>query len=713
MKALCPQHKIELEVESKTITVLGKSHSVAIGKCPKCRIQYINRNFFPLCATFEIDHQGYQFLNGLHAPFKKVQILPDTTEETKESQPSAEKVVTSTLKEPPSPQASNTRNPEPVHAKCVWYEMSIPDTCPNDNFPLVHVDNVAYTVNGNPYTASGAYCRHCQTLFQVPTTTVHTINKPKASSSSDAPKKINDSQKQFDTSAHQPPQLPISKSCDQKTQPVTNKKGVPSKGKKPVQPSAPKTKSASAKKQKAEQKQAAKYFDRAPSYTLQALTNSTRKPKEVAQRVAESARQGEQLRKASSTLSSNKHSDSPENISPTRMMEFINKEAGKVPTKLTSVWLQAETGETYIITIVINPQYKNISKGIFSVECDVGKDFLNYIQKSQTDIIFLSKKCVITKYTKTNALDIYLKNYFQPTTATAKPQPERLQADIIPLPNTIQVVQKKHSEIPSEITTVSLRSKTRKQHTLTIVEDVKYQNTKQGIYWRNRSLSRTLLEHLKSNKPEVYCLDEYCIIESYTKTASLEAYLNEKRPSLDKELFVTIWIYKGKTPCPQHPDEVEAVTAYIPSSRDFKEYPLTVNYCRRCRRYYINSIQFNLYAQRHGMPLVNLRSMASSGTYADYSTWQDESLLHFLGYNVNATDNIPEYARQELLAQAMDAGIVSKPNVSSFLEGLIRRSEGQIKMQAAIGKWKRDLQFVANYKIHDQRKVFGNLKIHR
>ena len=698
MKFVCPQHKIELEVENKTLSILGKSQSVAVGKCLKCRIQYISRNIFPLCATFEVDHQTYQFLNGLHAPFKKAKILPDNTEEIKKVQSASENVITPISKEATDHQLVSSENTGVIHAKRVWYELSIPNTCPNDNSPLVHVDNVSYTVNGNPYTASGPYCRHCQTLFQVPASTATTSPKAKTA---DTTKKASNPSKKVDTSTQKLPELIASKLGTPKNQPVATTSSPKTK----AQPSAKASKVTSGKKKKVEKKQADKYFDRVSNYTLQSITNSTKKSREAAERVAESARQGAALRQASAE-SANRPAWGRSTDNAVNKIPIIRKSSH--PSEVTTVELRSKTGTLHTITIVENPQYANSLQGIFQRDCSISKDILTHIKENKPNITFMSQPCVITGYTDTKAMKTYLG---KKTINSHTVQNTESKSNTVATHKAKAVAANSSWLIVSEITTVTLISESRQKHSITIVSDPAYQNSSKGVFWKNRSLSRSILEHIKNNQWDIMYEGELCSIIEYSTTSALKAYLSETRPSLDSELFATIWMYKSKTPCPQHPDEVEAVTAFIPSSQDFSEHPLNVNYCRRCRKYYINSVQFNLYAQKHGMPLVNLRSMASSGTYADYSTWQDESLLHFLGYNVNASDNIPEYARQELLAQAMDAGIVSKPNVSSFLEGLIRRSEGQVKMQIAIGKWKRDLQFVANYKIHDQRKVFGNLKI--
>lgn len=171
---------------------------------------------------------------------------------------------------------------------------------------------------------------------------------------------------------------------------------------------------------------------------------------------------------------------------------------------------------------------------------------------------------------------------------------------------------------------------------------------------------------------------------------------------------VEIWVYTNKSPCSSHPKAIESVTAYVTSMRTMQEHPLNINYCNVCGRYYINTEQYNEYARRYGHPILNLcfDEEAASDKY-DYSTWQQESVLHFMGYNVNAEADLSPEERREVLVTALDNEILTKAQVVSFLEGLIYRGKRRYNMRNAVLKWSSDLEYIRDYQLNTQRKVKG------
>ena len=173
----------------------------------------------------------------------------------------------------------------------------------------------------------------------------------------------------------------------------------------------------------------------------------------------------------------------------------------------------------------------------------------------------------------------------------------------------------------------------------------------------------------------------------------------------------TIWIYKGKTPCNIHKGDAVQLRAEVTSVRDGKEYPINVFYCPKCKKFYINVESFNAYAKRYGIPMVNLE-YSYSGVNSGFGNFKEESLLHFLGYNVNASENLTQTQRRKILSEAIDAKIVTKQGIIRFLERLIARNKNRENFTDAVYKWRTDLVFVSNYKILDQKEVIGVFKIY-
>ena len=75
-----------------------------------------------------------------------------------------------------------------------------------------------------------------------------------------------------------------------------------------------------------------------------------------------------------------------------------------------------------------------------------------------------------------------------------------------------------------------------------------------------------------------------------------------------------------------------------------------------------------------------------------------ESELHSMGYNVNKLDNLSDTQRKKILATIIDLNLLKKSEVDSHLSYLIRRSENINKYRDAVAKWKKDREYILNYK---------------
>lgn len=265
------------------------------------------------------------------------------------------------------------------------------------------------------------------------------------------------------------------------------------------------------------------------------------------------------------------------------------------------------------------------------------------------------------------------------------------------------------SKVPTEITSVTLKDGNGKEYTITIVYDEAYQRSNENIFWQDRGISRSILRAISTGKPWVRYKERVCMVVNYSFTELLSEMIGMEEGRDTSSRPESIWVYKAKTPCPSHSSEVETVTAYVLSVQDGLYHPINVVYCKRCKKYHINATSFNIYSKKYGMPLIKLASSSGDG-YGECATWREESVLHFLGYNVNGMDNLSDVERHKILSQAMDAGHMQKAKVISFLETMIRLNEGQPKKASAVVKWKKDLKYVLDYKVEKQRKIYGAIR---
>ena len=68
-----------------------------------------------------------------------------------------------------------------------------------------------------------------------------------------------------------------------------------------------------------------------------------------------------------------------------------------------------------------------------------------------------------------------------------------------------------------------------------------------------------------------------------------------------------------------------------------------------------------------------------------------------MGYNVNAINNLDSRERQKILGTAMINKMMTRTEVLSHLDYLIRRSQGNVSLANAVNKWKEDRAFVRNF----------------
>ena len=131
------------------------------------------------------------------------------------------------------------------------------------------------------------------------------------------------------------------------------------------------------------------------------------------------------------------------------------------------------------------------------------------------------------------------------------------------------------------------------------------------------------------------------------------------------------------------------------------------HYCRICRKYYID-VKTNSRLKKIGKPMCTVEGGSSYGARRDndyympeyenrQGNWETRSVLNKLGYNVNQNDDLSDNERQCILIEAMENRNVSKRRLIRFLEWLVEENGNYRKMELAVSKWKRDIEFVKAY----------------
>ena len=184
----------------------------------------------------------------------------------------------------------------------------------------------------------------------------------------------------------------------------------------------------------------------------------------------------------------------------------------------------------------------------------------------------------------------------------------------------------------------------------------------------------------------------------------------EHTQALNRNEIVDIWVYNLKQPCCAHKESVQSVTAYVCAGSSGAEHMINVAYCPSCNRYYINSDQYRSFAQRHGLPYLRLQTTSASAGSPDYTVWNEESILHCMGYSVSTAIDLSAETRRKILMHAIGTRTLTKVQVISFLEFLIHQNEGREHFCDACAKWRNDVEFIRTYRVREQSFVRGKFK---
>lgn len=143
--------------------------------------------------------------------------------------------------------------------------------------------------------------------------------------------------------------------------------------------------------------------------------------------------------------------------------------------------------------------------------------------------------------------------------------------------------------------------------------------------------------------------------------------------------------------------DITAVVRILKRTGTIEERKIPAAYCKTCDQYYILEADY-LKLREAGIPIckvvtIELFQEIQSGV----SNLNEESILHSLGYNVNAQENLSESERCSILKVVMDENIMTKAEVLSHLDYLIRRSGNRDSLKIAKSKWEHDRCYVEGY----------------
>lgn len=194
----------------------------------------------------------------------------------------------------------------------------------------------------------------------------------------------------------------------------------------------------------------------------------------------------------------------------------------------------------------------------------------------------------------------------------------------------------------------------------------------------------------------------------YNNASCCDACLNAfvkipKKQKVDFCLFNNIlYINKRIFDCQKNHHLVDSATGIV-QRLDGSALEINVEYCYTCKKFFIEEIQFERYRKIYGVILGNF--IYNDGSEGYFSLRNEHSLLNLCGYNVGQKENLSAIARQKILREVIELGLMSKSEVIKYLDHYINLDRRQSSKRLAVEKWSKDLDFVNSYRLSSQRKV--------
>lgn len=160
--------------------------------------------------------------------------------------------------------------------------------------------------------------------------------------------------------------------------------------------------------------------------------------------------------------------------------------------------------------------------------------------------------------------------------------------------------------------------------------------------------------------------------------------------------------------CLEKEHTVDRVKAIIPvvkrNSLEVKDYEIEAYFCSTCNRYYILEKD---YQRLRNIGILLCRVTDPSDVKGNFSSWAAESILKQCGYSVAKNNNLTTKERHVILEFAVETGIMSKDDVLSHLEWLVRQNSSRPSFKEAVSKWNDDIRYLRG----GQRLIGSDIRI--
>lgn len=132
---------------------------------------------------------------------------------------------------------------------------------------------------------------------------------------------------------------------------------------------------------------------------------------------------------------------------------------------------------------------------------------------------------------------------------------------------------------------------------------------------------------------------------------------------------------------------------------------VTISYCRECNKYIMLKNDYTKITGTIMCQIIDETVKVDSVAQDNLTNQQRKSMLYNYGYNVSAQNNLSDKNRRIILASVVEAKILTRVQVEDHLQVLIDRGSKIPSWGEAVQKWKRDKNFIQNYKTENLPRV--------
>lgn len=133
---------------------------------------------------------------------------------------------------------------------------------------------------------------------------------------------------------------------------------------------------------------------------------------------------------------------------------------------------------------------------------------------------------------------------------------------------------------------------------------------------------------------------------------------------------------------------------------------INVMFCQGCGQYFVNIVTLEHYKNIFGGILAEFKMDHS--IKSDQYSWLNfapDTVLSRCGYSVK--EGMSAEYRHAILRYILETGKASKYEIIEKISSFIFWREHQPQYENACSRWKQDIQYVNNYRLSEQKKVYG------